>query len=131
MKRTVSAGEAGARFGELMDGVFYRHDELVIEQDGKPMAVVIPAYLYEVIERGRGQIAGLMQKERERNKDAAPLIFEQQLVEQESPAPTILAPTAAFLGQDVMEQEGADVADEAAGKAEEQASTAESASLPT
>ena len=53
MKQTVSAGEVETRLRELLHGVFYQHNELVIEQDGKPMAVVIPAYIPWVEEEGR------------------------------------------------------------------------------
>jgi prevent-host-death family protein len=45
--------EARRRLGELLEGVYYRGDEVVIERAGKVMAVVIPNYRYEAIERER------------------------------------------------------------------------------
>jgi prevent-host-death family protein len=69
MKRTVSAVEARKRLGELLEGVYYRHDEVIIERAGKPMAVVIPAYLYENIQRGRDRLWELIQQNWEHNKD--------------------------------------------------------------
>jgi hypothetical protein len=36
MKRRLSAVEARKRFGELLEGVHYRDDEVVIERAGKP-----------------------------------------------------------------------------------------------
>ena len=53
MKRTVSAGEARKRLGEILESVFYRGDEVIIERAGKPMAVVIPVERYAGIESAR------------------------------------------------------------------------------
>ena len=69
MKRKVSAVEARKRLGELLEGVYYRGDEVVIERAGKPMAVVIPAERYETMERSRERLSELIEKNWERNKD--------------------------------------------------------------
>lgn len=53
MQRRVSAGEARQRLGELLEGVFYRGDEVVIERAGKAMGVVIPMERYQQIEAAR------------------------------------------------------------------------------
>ena len=47
MKRRLSAVEARKKLGEVLDGVYYRGDEVVIERAGKPLAVVVPVKLYE------------------------------------------------------------------------------------
>ena len=70
MKRTVSAGDARKRLGELLEGVFYRGDEVVIERAGKAMAVVIPAERYEALERSRERLFTLVEQAQERNRDA-------------------------------------------------------------
>ena len=69
MKRRVSAVEARKRFGEILEGVFYRGDEVVIERAGKAMAVVIPTARYEALERSRERLFELIEKNWERNKD--------------------------------------------------------------
>jgi prevent-host-death family protein len=79
MKRTVSAMEARKHLGELLEGVFYRNDEVVIERAGKPMAVVIPAYLYENIERGRDRLMELIKMNWEHNKDVPPEELEADI----------------------------------------------------
>jgi prevent-host-death family protein len=79
MKRTVSAMEARKRLGELLEGVFYRNDEVVIERAGKPMAVVIPAYLYQNIERGRDRLMELIKMNWEHNKDVPPEELEADI----------------------------------------------------
>ena len=73
MKRRLSAVEARKRLGEILEGVFYRGDEVVIERAGKPMAVVIPTHLYANIERNREEardrLFELIEKNWEKNKD--------------------------------------------------------------
>src|SRR5436190_328447 len=62
MKRTISAMEARQHFGEVLEGVRYRGDEVVIERAGKPMAVVIPTERYEALEQARDRMFELMEK---------------------------------------------------------------------
>lgn len=69
MKRRISAVEARKRLGEILESVYYRGDEVVIERAGKPMAVVIPAERYEAMERDRERLFELIEKNWERNKD--------------------------------------------------------------
>ena len=69
MRRKVTAVEARKRFGEVLEGVFYRGDEVVIERQGKPMAVVIPAELYASIRRARDEVFEQIERNWERNKD--------------------------------------------------------------
>ena len=69
VKRKVSAVEARKRFGEILESVFYRGDEVVIERAGKAMAVVIPTERYEALERSRERLFELIEKNWERNKD--------------------------------------------------------------
>jgi prevent-host-death family protein len=69
MKRTLSAVEARKRLGEILEGVYYRGDEVIIERAGKPMAVVLPMNRYEAIVRARERFFELMSKSWEFNKD--------------------------------------------------------------
>ena len=69
MKRKLSAVEARKKLGEILESVYYRGDEVVIERAGKPMAVVIPASLYESLEQSRRRLFELIELNWERNKD--------------------------------------------------------------
>jgi prevent-host-death family protein len=69
VKRRVSAVEARKRLGEILESVYYRGDEVVIERAGKAMAVVIPAERYEAMERSRERLFELIEKNWELNKD--------------------------------------------------------------
>jgi prevent-host-death family protein len=79
VKRKVSAVEARKRLGELLESVFYRGDEVVIERAGKPMAVVIPAARYESMERSRDRLFELIEKNWERNKDVPYEVIEREV----------------------------------------------------
>ncbi len=46
MEKIVSSQDAPERFGALLQGVSDKGDRYVIEQDGVPLAVVIPFALY-------------------------------------------------------------------------------------
>ena len=69
MKRRISAVEARKRLGEILESVYHRGDEVVIERAGKAMAVVIPCERYEAMERSRERLFELIEKNWERNKD--------------------------------------------------------------
>ena len=69
MKRTVTALDARRRLGELLESVYLRGDEVVIERAGKPMAVVIPAARYENLEQNRKRLFEMIDKVHERNRD--------------------------------------------------------------
>ena len=83
MKRRLSAVEARKRLGEVLEGVFYRGDEVVIERAGKPMAVVIPASMYEQMERRRKEawdrMFELIDKAQARNKDVPAELLEAEI----------------------------------------------------
>ena len=79
MKRKVSAVEARKRLGEILESVYYRGDEVVIERAGKPMAVVIPAARYEAMERSRDRLFELIEKAQERNKDVRYEVIEREV----------------------------------------------------
>jgi prevent-host-death family protein len=79
VKRKVSAVEARKRLGELLEGVYYRGDEVVIERAGKPMAVVIPAERYETMERSRDRLFELIEKAQKRNKDVPYEVIEREV----------------------------------------------------
>jgi prevent-host-death family protein len=69
VRRKVSALEARRRLGELLESVYYRGDEVVIERAGKVMAVIVPAERYAAIERSRARILELVEGSWERSKD--------------------------------------------------------------
>jgi prevent-host-death family protein len=81
VKRKLSAVEARKKLGEILEGVFYRGDEVVIERAGKPMAVVIPAALYAALEKDRERLFELIEQNWERNKDVSYEEIEKEVAE--------------------------------------------------
>lgn len=79
MKRRISAVEARKRLGEILESVFYRGDEVVIERAGKAMAVVIPAERYESMERSRERLFELIEKNREQNQEVPHEVIERDV----------------------------------------------------
>jgi prevent-host-death family protein len=81
MKRRISAVEARKRLGEVLEGVYYRGDEVVIERAGKPMAVVVPAERYQAMERSRERLWDLIQQNWDKNKDVPLEEIEEDIEE--------------------------------------------------
>jgi prevent-host-death family protein len=48
--------------GEMLNQVQYRHDSIVINKDGKPVAALIDARLFERIRRMQGRFDSLCQR---------------------------------------------------------------------
>ncbi len=48
--------------GEMLNQVQYRHDSVVINKDGKPVAALIDARLFERIRRMQGRFDNLCQR---------------------------------------------------------------------
>ena len=53
MVKKVSAMKVRDNLGQLLDEVYYRGDEVVIERAGKAMAVLVPVSRYEQFHRER------------------------------------------------------------------------------
>jgi antitoxin (DNA-binding transcriptional repressor) of toxin-antitoxin stability system len=52
--KKINAMQARQNFGSMIDQVFYRGDQFVIERDGRPMAAVIPLSLLEELRNHPG-----------------------------------------------------------------------------
>jgi len=65
--RTISVLEAGARFGELAGSVHDTKEPIIVEQNGKPYAVLISPEQYEHLRLAKAWQA--IERIRERNAD--------------------------------------------------------------
>ena len=83
MKRTVSALAARKSLGELLESVYYRGDEVVVERAGKPMAVIIPVHQYERLERQKGEFLDLLEASWGRRPPASDPVAEEELIARE------------------------------------------------
>lgn len=60
MEKTVSSQDAPGRFGDLLQGVSNNGDRYVVEEDGVPLAAVVPFALYAQWKRRREGFFGQM-----------------------------------------------------------------------
>jgi antitoxin (DNA-binding transcriptional repressor) of toxin-antitoxin stability system len=63
---------ARKKLGEVLEQVFYRGDQFVIERDGKAMAAVVPLKILEDYERSRERFFSLIGEAQERNRGEDP-----------------------------------------------------------
>jgi len=82
MKMTISTSEVRRKLGDILDRVDLRHDQFIIERNGKPLAALVPVvkldrmeqaarlHLLDVLERQKGK-ASLSRMEAERLVDEA------------------------------------------------------------
>jgi prevent-host-death family protein len=75
----MSAVQARQHFGEILEGVYYRGDEVVIERAGKTMAVVVPVERYQSMERSRERLFELIEKAQARNRDVPYAVIEEEV----------------------------------------------------
>jgi len=59
MIREITAMDARKNFGELLNGVKYRHDSVLIKKAGKPIAAIIDIDLFEKIKLFKYQFDSL------------------------------------------------------------------------
>lgn len=58
----TSAVNLRQNLGEMLNQVQYRHDSVVINKDGKPVAALVDARLFERIRRMQGRFDALCQR---------------------------------------------------------------------
>ena len=62
MIREASAVVFRQNLGEMLNQVQYRHDSILINRDGKPVAALIDAQLFERIRRLQARFDGLCER---------------------------------------------------------------------
>jgi prevent-host-death family protein len=74
MKRTIdvikkiTALKARQNLGELLEEVYYKGDQYIIERAGKPMAAVVPLSQLEALEERREEFFATIDGVRKRNR---------------------------------------------------------------
>lgn len=61
MTKRIPAMTARKNFGQLLESVFYRGDEVVVERAGKAMGVLIPMEQYRKLEQQRIEATARME----------------------------------------------------------------------
>jgi prevent-host-death family protein len=81
MKRTVDRQAAHRGLSELLVGVSTRGDEVIIEEAGEPIAVIIPAARYRQIDQAREHLREMYLELRESGSENDPDEAERVAVE--------------------------------------------------
>jgi prevent-host-death family protein len=79
--KKINALKARQQLGELLEGVYYRGDQYIIERAGKPMAAVVPLWQLEEWQQRRAQFFAKVEALWDKTKDVAPEVIEQEVDE--------------------------------------------------
>ena len=79
MVKKVTALKARKNLGQLLEEVYYRGNQYVIERAGKPMAAIVPLWHLEAWLKCRERFFGIVDEVRQRQQDTAPEAIEQDI----------------------------------------------------
>jgi prevent-host-death family protein len=79
--KTVNALKARKNLGQLLEEVYYKGDQYVIERAGRPMAPVVPVWQLEEWQKRRERFFGAVKKLWRKNKEVKSGVIEQEVEE--------------------------------------------------
>lgn len=79
MVKRVNALNARKRLGQLLEEVYYKGDQYVIERAGRAMAAVVPVWQLEERQKRRERLFGMVEEARRRNKGVKPEVIEREV----------------------------------------------------
>lgn len=81
MVKKVTALKARQNLGQLLEEVYYKGDQYIIERAGKPMAAVVPIAQLEEWQKRRKQFFGMIEEVWARNQAANVDEIEAEIAE--------------------------------------------------
>ena len=81
MVKKVTALRARQKLGQLLEEVYYKGDQFVIERAGKPMAAVVPVWQLSELRKRKERVLSMVEGVREKNKRVRPEIIEKEVAE--------------------------------------------------
>ena len=79
MTKTLTAIKARQNLGEILEEVYYKGDEYIIERAGKPMAAVVPLSQLRTREENRKRLFEMMDKVWKANANVDPKAIEREV----------------------------------------------------
>jgi prevent-host-death family protein len=79
MVKKVNALKARQNLGQLVEEVYYKGDQYIIERAGKPMAAVVPLWQLEDRAKRRERIFGRARKVWQATAKAKPAVIEREV----------------------------------------------------
>ncbi len=77
--KKVTAMKARKSFGQVLEEVYYKGDQYVIERAGKPMAAVVPVKFLEKYQESSARLFGLIKKSQARNRRVSSAVLERDV----------------------------------------------------
>ena len=81
MVKKVNALRARKNLGQLLEEVYYKGDQYVIERAGRPMAAVVPVWQLEERGKRRERFFAMVDEVWRRNQGVKPEVIEQEVRE--------------------------------------------------
>lgn len=81
MTKTVNALKARKNLGQLLEEVYYKGDQYVIERAGRPMAAVVPVWQLEERQKRRERLFAMIEAAQKRNRGVKAEIIEREVQE--------------------------------------------------
>jgi prevent-host-death family protein len=79
MLKKVNALKARQNFGQLVEEVYYKGDQFIIERAGKPMAAVVPLWQLEDRSQRRERMAASVGRVWQSNAKVEPTVIEREV----------------------------------------------------
>ena len=79
MPKTISAMRARASLGRMLEEVYYRGDQFIIERAGKAMAALVPIEQFEKLRKAREEFFALVDEIHEANKGIPADVIERDV----------------------------------------------------
>lgn len=79
MVKRVNALKARKQLGQLLEEVYYKGDQYVIERAGRAMAAVVPVWQLEERQKRQERLFGMVAEVWERNKGVKPEVIEREV----------------------------------------------------
>lgn len=79
MTKRVNALKARRNLGQLLEEVYYKGDQYVIERAGRPMAAVVPVWQLEEWQKRRQRFFGMVGELWQKNKKVKPDVIEREV----------------------------------------------------
>src|SRR5205809_3154262 len=77
--KKINALKARQNLGQLLEEVYYKGDQYVIERAGRPMAAVVPVWQLEECQKRRERLFGMVEEIWNKNKKVKPEVIEREV----------------------------------------------------
>ena len=81
MVRKVNALKVRQNLGQLLEEVYYKGDQYVIERAGRPMAAVVPVWQLKEWQERRARFFGMVDELRSKGKKLKPKVVEREVAD--------------------------------------------------